>query len=447
MDSLHALKIKILDFFPSNARLVSGGAWALVGRFLSLFLGLVINVILVRILTPEEMGSFVLTLSIVSIGVVFGQFGLGRTSVRLIAESIGLGQPDRARKLVAKILLATVAGAILSGALILLKGQWLAAVLLRSNLISGGILLTGLWVFTLTIKTVLVEVFRGFHLISYSEIFSDLGLRVLLIPVLVWLWLAKRHLTFEHVLVLFISLTILLTLIGLFMLGRLIGSLPRTNTAVNNEPGLKTIFFSSLNVWLSSLLLVGQGYAVVWLLAAYTTPAVVAQYYSAFQLASLIGVFMMVLQSVLPPIVAELYAKRSLFELQNLLQKSAFVAFLPSALVFIVLMMSGKFILSHIYGEYYSAAFPFLVILCVGQLVNVWTGLCGETLIQTGNQNILLAIIFWGMLTSFSVSMLFYRFYGGVGIILMITLSTIFINFLSLLFVWKKNGIWTFARP
>lgn len=442
MDSLNSLKL----FFLSQRRLSRGGIWAAAGKFSTLFLGIILNTLLVRLLTPEELGSYLLVFSIVNLSAVIGHLGLGRTSVKLVAESMGLGQPGRARYSISLILPLAVVGACLSAIIAGGCGPWIARILFNSKIIADSLALAALWAAAVTFKSVLVEIFRGFHSILYSEIFTDLGFRLLMVPALAGLWFAKSPVTFEQVVVLSLALALFVTLVGTILLGRQVNLLPREYLDDGDSPTLRTVLLDSSSIWLSMLLLSVQGHAVVWLLAAFTSPGEVALYYAAFQLASLIGFSLFVLQSVLPPVIAEMYARRQLPGLESVLQRGAFLAFLPSALIFLGLLLGGKSVLTVLYGEYYQHAYGFLVILCCGQLLNVWTGLSGETLFQTGHQKLVIIITTLGTGLAIVGSLLLVEYYEGMGIMLSITISTIFMNTLALLFVRGRMGIWTCAK-
>ena len=60
-------------------------------------LGLVSNALLARILTPDELGSYFLFLSIVTVAAVVAQLGLNQAIVRIVAESRAVDLPGRAR--------------------------------------------------------------------------------------------------------------------------------------------------------------------------------------------------------------------------------------------------------------------------------------------------------------------------------------------------------------
>jgi len=79
-------------------KLLKGGAWAFAGKVVTALSGLAISALLARLLTPEEMGAYFLTFSLVSVAAIVAQLGLTQTVVRLVAESMGTDRPGRARQ-------------------------------------------------------------------------------------------------------------------------------------------------------------------------------------------------------------------------------------------------------------------------------------------------------------------------------------------------------------
>ena len=78
-------------------RLLSGGVWATGGKAAAAASAVGVNALLARLLRPEELGAYFLTLSLVSITATIAGLGLSRTVVRLVAESVGREEPGRAR--------------------------------------------------------------------------------------------------------------------------------------------------------------------------------------------------------------------------------------------------------------------------------------------------------------------------------------------------------------
>jgi hypothetical protein len=74
--------------------------------------GIVTTGLLARMLSKQELGAYFLALSIVSLGAVVGSLGLPKTVVGLVAENMGVGRPERARRVIRTVLGLGVFGAL-----------------------------------------------------------------------------------------------------------------------------------------------------------------------------------------------------------------------------------------------------------------------------------------------------------------------------------------------
>ena len=96
------------------------------GVIVAVFTALVTNALLARLLSPQDLGAYFLALSLASFGVALGSLGLGRGIVRFVAESIGLGQPARARQAIRVVYRIGLPGALVTGLLYLFFGDIVA---------------------------------------------------------------------------------------------------------------------------------------------------------------------------------------------------------------------------------------------------------------------------------------------------------------------------------
>ena len=78
-------------------RILRGGSWAFAGKIITALTGLSINALLTRLLSPEDMGTYFLLLSLTSFFATLAQLGLTNTILKLVAESIGTNQENKAR--------------------------------------------------------------------------------------------------------------------------------------------------------------------------------------------------------------------------------------------------------------------------------------------------------------------------------------------------------------
>ena len=77
-------------------KLLRGSAWVTGGRMLSIALGIALNALLARILTPTELGQYFTTMALVFVGSIIAQLGLDRAVVRFVSTALALDEPGQA---------------------------------------------------------------------------------------------------------------------------------------------------------------------------------------------------------------------------------------------------------------------------------------------------------------------------------------------------------------
>lgn len=162
----------------------------------------------------------------------------------------------------------------------------------------------------------------------------------------------------------------------------------------------------------------------------------VALYKVGTQLAQLPSVFLMIVNTVFPPLVSKLYHEGQIDEVRHLYEKLTRLLFLLSTLVIISILIFWKPILS-LYGLEYLEAKMVLIYRGIGQLVNASVGSVWYIVIMTGHQK----IRFFAVLLSAAMNILFNLWLiphlGIDGAALASMISTVFINLLGF-FVVKK---------
>ncbi len=141
----------------------------------------------------------------------------------------------------------------------------------------------------------------------------------------------------------------------------------------------------------------------------------VAQFRIAFQGASLVAVALIAANLFLAPRIAELYSTRQLPALQRLLTVSAnstTIVALASVLVFWSL---GRWLLGTLFGASYAAAYPMLMILSLGQLINVGLGSAGMVLNMTGHERDSLYSVAMAGIANIALNLILIPLWGGIG--------------------------------
>jgi O-antigen/teichoic acid export membrane protein len=201
-----------------------------------------------------------------------------------------------------------------------------------------------------------------------------------------------------------------------------------------------------LAIAMTSLVLLS---ADVLILARLGSPGEVALYGFVSKLVTFVAMPLLIVNLVLPPIVAEMYAQGRTGRLERTLRTFSTLAGVPSLLVLIVFMLLGGPILGLVYSKpIYSSdtAVLVLLILSAAKLTAVWSGSCGLVLQFTGHQSSMLRV---SVLTSplfFVVAILATQRYGPVGVACAAGATTTLQNVIMVLLAKRKTGMWTQVR-
>lgn len=425
-------------------RLLADGAWALGGKIGTAFSALATNALLARLLTPQELGAYFLAFSLVMVGAQAGSLGLNQAVVRFVAESLGLGQLGRTRRVVALVIRIGALGALGIGFVYLLFGDILAEHLFHSPTL---VAITGLiagWMTVMTLQLLLSETFRGFHDINLATIFGGLAAGIILTASLVVLWLLKGQAAMATVVLLAMGSGLASSLLAGWALNRKVVCLPPKD--VKGRLGAGEILWVAAPMLVSGLALFTVAQADIWVLGAFRTQEEVAIYGAAARMVLLISLPILIVNAIISPPIAEMYAQGRKQELERVVRDTVTLALLPTLAALISFMLLGSYILGIVYGEYYRQGASVLVLLSIGYLANVWAGPCGTALIMTGHQKTMMVLALFSGMFVICGTLLLVQDYGAVGVAGVAATSMILQNSLALLLAKKRAGFWTHAR-
>jgi O-antigen/teichoic acid export membrane protein len=420
-------------------RLLSAGAWALAGRVLTVVGGVAVNALVARLLAPEALGAYFLTVSMVSVFSVIAQFGLAQTSVRLIAASTATGRVGRAAKTVRLALrYGALGAAIVAAILILGLGNWLARQVFDSVLLAGVVGLTAIWVVIATLQGLLAEAFRGFHDIRLATTFEGTLTTVLSAFLFAGLWMIQGHSDLRQIMVLSIIAGFTNTLLaGLLMHSRLksIGS--------NDQLRPKEVLQTAWPLLVTNLTIFVFMQADLWIIGIFRTHQEVAMYGAALRLVKIVILPLAIVNAVIAPHIATLYAQERRRELQLMLRASATLASIPALLALLMFTLFGGPTLALVYGDYYRGAAPILVLLSLGQMVNMWTGSCAMILTMTRHEMAMMVIAVVSGLVTVSAAVLVVKPYGAVGVAAATATGIVLRNLSTLIYAKRRLDVWT----
>lgn len=162
----------------------------------------------------------------------------------------------------------------------------------------------------------------------------------------------------------------------------------------------------------------------------------VALYQVGTQLAQFPSIFLLIVNTVFPPLVSKLYHEGNLGEVRRLYEKLTRMLFIVSLIVIMVIFVFGEVILK-LYGVEYLASKMVLIYRGMGQLVNASVGSVWYIVVMTGRQKIRFIAVFISAVMNITLNYILIPVMGIEGAALASMVSTAFINILGFVIVKK----------
>jgi O-antigen/teichoic acid export membrane protein len=425
---------------PSLKRsLVQGGLWVVIGKTSTAGSSLIVRALLARVLAPEEYGVFFKAYSLVLVGSMLAQLGLHQSVVRLIAELTGAGEESRVRGIVGLVYRWAFFGMLAVVALLQFgPGSWLARGLWNSDLLAASMGAVSAWLALKSFEVITSETFRGFKDLRFAAIFGGAITALLNVVVLLVLWLVLGTTDLGVVLWIIVGSTAISVLSGLVVLLVKLRPLPRGETVPGGD-----VFQLSWPLWLNGLVTYGMVQADIWILGATIGNAELAIYGVAASAVALVSQSLILVNLVVPPYIADLYARGERRRLERILRTTATLAGVPAFVILCAFIFFGGPILALLYTEPYRAGATILAVLSVGKMVNVLTGSCGVTMTMTGHQTVLLRITAVSTTLTLGAALLAVGRYGALGVAAAVSLGTVVQNLAMWLLTRRVTGMWT----
>ena len=424
-------------------RLLSGSAWVLSTRVLGLALGFALTGLVARLLTPDELGAFLLLNTMVVIGSTLAELGLDRAVVRFTAESIALGQPGRARDSIRiAIGWAAIGAAGVALVLALGVGQWFFGRVLGDPLVASVVPLGAALLFATAMQYMCAQSFLGLSRFAHSAVLQTFAADLLTVAVLGGVYLFARTASLpETVALITLAWAVVLAITGVLLL-RTMRPLRGPGSATRQElfHVARPLLVSNLGIYL-----LGAG-VDLWVLGFFRPNDVVALYGVSSKLIVLVATPTIIFSGVIPPLVAELYAQGKMRQLERTLRVGATLVGVPALLVLLVFVFAGPWVMTTVTGKaFYAAGATYLVIKAVGRLVAVWTGTSGIALMMTGHQKDMMWTTMAGATLSVGGGLLVTPHFGATGLAVATATAQVVQNVAQLILAHKRLGIWTYV--
>lgn len=181
--------------------------------------------------------------------------------------------------------------------------------------------------------------------------------------------------------------------------------------------------------------------APVILLGIIGTESQTGLFRTADNIASLMSMSLLIVNAVIAPYVSRLHASGDLGRLESIARGSARVALMLTLPLVVAVFFFGEWLLGFLFGEVYVSAYPALLVLLLGQIVNVACGSVGLLLNMTGHERYSLQALSIALGLNVLIGWLLIPVHGALGAAIAVSVATATWNVLLLIRIRKLLGI------
>lgn len=176
------------------------------------------------------------------------------------------------------------------------------------------------------------------------------------------------------------------------------------------------------------------------MLGLFAGPEATGTYGAAAKISELSYFGLQAANSIMAPIIAELYHSGRHSELQRIVTWTARGSFGIYLLIAAVLMGGGTYVLA-LFGEAFTEGYGVLLILLAGQFANTLAGSVGFLMMMTGHETDSAKILVPIVLLNIALNYLLIPIFGIEGAGLATAVTTLAWNVCLVWYVWRKIGI------
>ncbi|WLE98603.1 MAG: flippase [Candidatus Electrothrix communis] len=413
--------------------LLRGAAVASVLKILAAGLTFSMHVVLARLLGTKEFGIFFIAFTIVLITAAISRIGMESALTKLIASNVAIEQPGKVLGIYRKGMLYTLLAGVILSIFLYLLSPWLGRVVFVKPELTQPLAIMALAVVPLALLTLHAHALQGL-----LKTAASISLLSVYIPLLTCLFAISFVPTYglNGAAWGYLFATIVTLLIGRWFWEKATCSLNQFLPYIKN----KEIFVTSIPMFGIVIMNMIINWFPMLFIGIWEPSKNAGIYSAANRAAMLISFVLTAVGSIAVPKFAALYQQGDMEVLASLVRKSTQLMILFAFPILLLFMIFPEFILSF-FGEEFKVGKNILLLLAIGQFINVSTGASAQLLNMTGNERVLRNHLVICTILAFVLGAFFISNYGIIGAAISSSLIMVFQNVILVFYVKKILNI------
>ena len=388
------------------------------------------NIFLARKLGAEQTGVFYLCYTVLMIAVVFSRLGIDNILLRNVAAFNDKKRYQDLKSIFIISIKIVFFSSLIIFSLLYLLSDYITIYLFKNPEMLNSLRLILIAIIPYSLSIIIVAGLKGLKKIGEATIIESVVIPTFSVAVLYFMLNDTKVNNFISSYV-----------IGFFLLICLAFFFWERNTRFIKEKTLSVNYKKVLNssiplLWVSAMFLVNT-WADRIFLGYYSDVESVGIYSIAVKIALLVSFILGAVNSASSAKFSEYYNSGKIDKLSTLCVKSTNLMAIISFPVLLVCLLLPDFLLG-IFGPEFICGKQILIILCVGQFINVSTGSVGQILAMTNREKLLRISVLSGTVLNLLLNITLVPNFGMEGAAFATAISWTITNFLCLYFVKKE---------
>lgn len=430
------LKSTSLNLDKHTKEVLKGSFFSLLLKILGAVLTFAFNVAIARKLGSQNAGIYYIALTFATVASIVSRIGFDNILLQLIASNAVNKNWNEIKSVHKKIINFSFILSLFITALIITSSNELATSIFRKPELSQPIQLMALSITPTVIAVLNAQALKGLKEIFSSQIIESAGIPALS---LIGLYILSKSLDITGAILSYVLATVLVSTLGYLLWKRLI---PK-NTNCSKSIQTKTLILASMPLFCVDLMGLILNWSATFFLGIWGENSDVGVFNAASRLALLISFILIAITPAIAPKFAELYKLGDIESLKNLSRKSANITTIMALPVITFFVFNSTWLMS-LFGKDYVSGNNILIILSLGQFVNVVTGSVSFLLIMSGKGTLVRDSMILGGFTNIIGNIILVPLWGIIGAAIATSVSYSVQNVYAVFLVWKHLKIKTY---
>ena len=434
----------LIKKFKEN-EILSKGSYAFIFKIIGSLLGYVFLLLVTRNLGAEVWGVFALCMALLNITSILSRFGVDIALLRFVAQL--KGKMEEVKGIYFQGISLVLFLSFLFSGLLFFSSHIVAELIFHKPHLTPYFKVIAFVLIPFTIIHVNVQTYRGLKRIKAFAFFQHTAKFLFSVIIFVLLFYLTNIDPITIVIYSFLFAVFIVMIISSYGLLKSFRGIQLIKIFSRRD-----ILKTSYPMMLSSSILLLMAWADSIMLGIFETEAEIGIYNVAVKLAMITGIVLAAANSIVAPKISETYNNGRKEEFAIIVKESTRVIFFSSIPILILLIAFPNLILSFFGSEFLSAKMA-LYILLIGQIINAFSGSVGVIMQMTGREKLFQNILIIALFLNIGLNFLLiprnnpfadFGIYAINGAAIASSVSIIFWNLTSVLYIYKQHQVLTF---